>query len=226
MPTREQVYDAIDSERDYQAALESDSGRCCGRTKTVGDYGLLLHRYMAQLDIAFSDNAGDDQALNVIRKIAGIAVHCMEDCGAPHREMPEKYKPEERQPSPENRMRAQVIPASDGKPCELILSGEIWGDSHFWVVMNGALLAIHDSYENPADAATAPLIISTDDSGWCHPTGAEAFESLIKKHLMNNPLFYREGHLGIVMAYSSHGHTMSKYAGGYAPEELNWEPSK
>ena len=42
---------------------------------------------MDKANEAWSMNAGDEDALDVVRKIGGIAVHCMEDHGAPEREM-------------------------------------------------------------------------------------------------------------------------------------------
>jgi hypothetical protein len=84
--TRYEVYRAIDGERDYQDWLGSD--RSDGMPRSVGDYLTLLRAYLAKADAAWTDNPGDRPALHVIRKIAGIAVHCMEDHGAPPREAP------------------------------------------------------------------------------------------------------------------------------------------
>jgi hypothetical protein len=80
---REKVYNAINSERDYQDTLSSD--RTDGAKHTVGDYIVMLQHYQQELVKAWTANAGTDEALNVMRKIAGIAVHCMEDHGAPVR---------------------------------------------------------------------------------------------------------------------------------------------
>jgi hypothetical protein len=82
--TRPQVYDAIDTERAYQDALPPT--RTDGVPRSVGDYVTMMQHYQAKLVAAWTENAGDEQALHVMRKIAGIAVHCMEDHGAPHRE--------------------------------------------------------------------------------------------------------------------------------------------
>ena len=81
--TREEVYKLIDGEREYQNSLPPS--RTNGFHKTVGEYLTMLRCYMTQADVAWTMNAGDDAALDVIRKIAGIAVHCMEDHGAPER---------------------------------------------------------------------------------------------------------------------------------------------
>lgn len=82
---REVIYDVIDGERDYQDALPPT--RTDGHPRSVGDYLVMLDEYGRRAKIAWTDNPGDEQALDVVRKIAGIAVHCMEDHGAPRREV-------------------------------------------------------------------------------------------------------------------------------------------
>jgi hypothetical protein len=86
--TRTEVYKLIDGERNYQDALGKD--RKSGVQHTPGDYATMLARYMMHATIAWADNSGatqegKDAFLAVIRKIAGISVHCMEDHGAPPR---------------------------------------------------------------------------------------------------------------------------------------------
>jgi hypothetical protein len=83
MPTRGQVYAAINTERDYQDALPPT--RTDGMPRSVGDYITMMRTYARAADEAWTYNPGDAQALVQMRKIAGIAVHCMEDHGAPHR---------------------------------------------------------------------------------------------------------------------------------------------
>lgn len=85
MTTRAEVYAAIDGERDYQDALGTDRvERPNGErvTHTTAEYLTMLRSYMNKADAAWTDNPGDTEALKVVRKIAGIAVHCMEDNGA------------------------------------------------------------------------------------------------------------------------------------------------
>lgn len=82
---RSEVYAAIDGERDYQ-----DRHEICREnrdSKSVGDYLTLIRVYSAKADVAYYDNIGDSAALDVLRKIAAIAVLCMEDHGAPRRHL-------------------------------------------------------------------------------------------------------------------------------------------
>jgi hypothetical protein len=85
---RIEVYRLIDGERDYQDNLASHKGWVEGdRTpaKSAADFITLLDVYVNRAKVAYADNSGDEPALDVIRKIAGIAVHCMEINGAPKR---------------------------------------------------------------------------------------------------------------------------------------------
>jgi hypothetical protein len=81
--TRAEVYAAIDTEREYQDKLGAD--RTDGSQHSVGDYTVMLNFYVQRLNNEWTMNPGTDEALKIMRKIAGIAVHCMEDHGAPHR---------------------------------------------------------------------------------------------------------------------------------------------
>lgn len=81
--TRNEVYEIIDGERDYQDKLPNT--RTAGVPHTVGDYITILRHYIMKADEAYTTKAGDEAALEVIRKIAGTSVHCMEDHGAPKR---------------------------------------------------------------------------------------------------------------------------------------------
>jgi hypothetical protein len=62
--------------------LSLSSDRTDGRVRTVGEFTVMLHHYINKLDEAWTLNAGDTEALKVMRKIAGIAVNCMETHGA------------------------------------------------------------------------------------------------------------------------------------------------
>ena len=80
---RDDVYAVINGERDYQDSLGPD--RSDGVPRSVGDYLTMLTTYLRKAQDAWTNNPGDGPALHEIRKIGGIAVHCMEDHGAPWR---------------------------------------------------------------------------------------------------------------------------------------------
>lgn len=79
--SRNAVYKVIDGERDYQDAMGPE------RTELGGGYGVsgslvMLQEYLSRATKAWVDNPGDGPALEVVRKIAAIAVRCMEENGA------------------------------------------------------------------------------------------------------------------------------------------------
>lgn len=82
--TRNEVYKAIDSERDYQDKKGKDLGWGHGQgaqNHSVGDYITMLQAYTNKLHETYVSSVGDEQSLECIRKIAGIAVSCMEKHG-------------------------------------------------------------------------------------------------------------------------------------------------
>lgn len=87
---RSEVYAAVDSERDYQDKLGADRTEHWDvpveeRFRSVAEYIVMLQSYVNQAVNEWTRNASNEDALHEIRKIAGIAVHCMEDNGAPKR---------------------------------------------------------------------------------------------------------------------------------------------
>jgi hypothetical protein len=78
--SREEVYSAINTERDYQDKLGAD--RTDGRQHQLAGFVTMMNHYMQKLNETWTLNAGDEEALKVVRKIAGIAVHAMEKHGA------------------------------------------------------------------------------------------------------------------------------------------------
>ena len=81
--TREEVYAALDGEREYQDSFVSNpkNYRSDGREHPVSDFIVMLQKYQNDLVEAWTNNAGDKKSLDVMRKIGGIAVHCMEKHG-------------------------------------------------------------------------------------------------------------------------------------------------
>ncbi len=88
--TRVAAYLAIDSERDYQDD-RWPHGQLADRPEanplTIGEFLLLLEEYVARARAEWTaEKKPEEKTLKVIRKCAGIAVNCMEQHGAPHRE--------------------------------------------------------------------------------------------------------------------------------------------
>ncbi len=89
--TREQVFNAISTERKYQAQIIASDKEICGTIpKSLGDYLVMLNSYMNKTLEVWTNTPGNEASLHMIRKIAGIAVKCMEQHGAPFRKLSEK----------------------------------------------------------------------------------------------------------------------------------------
>jgi hypothetical protein len=82
MPTRAEVYEAVDSEREYQDALK---GIRSTRDRTLGDFLVLLNHYIVEANQSYVRNRSATQSMHEIRKIAAIAIKAMEVNGAPKR---------------------------------------------------------------------------------------------------------------------------------------------
>jgi len=82
------VFEVISQERNYQEfIIEKDPNRC-EQTEiphSVGDYLTMLATYLRKAQDAWTNHGGVQGSLHEIRKIGAIAVHCMEDHGAPPR---------------------------------------------------------------------------------------------------------------------------------------------
>lgn len=82
MTSRAEVYRTIDGERDYQDRVWQESGANGNGVLSIGEQILLIEEYAAQARTAWSREAAPEMdALGIIRKIAAIAVHAMEDHG-------------------------------------------------------------------------------------------------------------------------------------------------
>jgi len=78
---RETVFDRMDEERAYQDKLNTD-------TMTVGEELVLMREYLNRAQATYSTSFGDpheEPTMHVIRKIAALAIRCMEHHGAPER---------------------------------------------------------------------------------------------------------------------------------------------
>lgn len=87
MTTRTEVYAAIDTEREYQDHIWPQSeGAELSPPHTVGEDILLLDEYVQRARALWTEEPKpESDTLNFIRKIAAIAVRCMEQHGAPKR---------------------------------------------------------------------------------------------------------------------------------------------
>lgn len=85
---RSEVYAAIDTERAYQDRLwPAPEVGGIPNPMTIGEFVLLLEEYAARARKAWAEEKKPEMiALGIVRKVAGIAVNCMEQHGAPHRE--------------------------------------------------------------------------------------------------------------------------------------------
>lgn len=86
--TREEVYALINGEREYQERTGEERGWGGGEgasNHSVGDFLVMLDVYCQRAKDAWASNTGDEAALDMVRKVAGISVACMEKHGAPAR---------------------------------------------------------------------------------------------------------------------------------------------
>lgn len=86
--SREQVYKAIDSERDYQEEMWGStfsSDQPGNGDRTLDEFALYIEGYADDLARVASHSVSVTEKLNIVRKIAGLCTACMEQHGAPHR---------------------------------------------------------------------------------------------------------------------------------------------
>lgn len=87
---RQDVYAAIDSERDYQEEVWSSSNKSSGATN-VSSFILWMERYLHQArELASTrdetpETESCDEIMDVVRKVAALAVACGEINGMPER---------------------------------------------------------------------------------------------------------------------------------------------
>lgn len=82
--TRQEVYAAIDSEREYQNTTVAERfGRQFDRTDSLGGHLAILQDYYNEALHAWAREEGDVPCLNVVRKLAGIVTRCLEQVAVP-----------------------------------------------------------------------------------------------------------------------------------------------
>lgn len=86
---RSEVYLAIDSERAYQdrkwGATESSGKPGIGGARTLDEFASYIYGYAADLHQVSTHELSPEKKLDLVRKVAGLCVACMEQHGAPHR---------------------------------------------------------------------------------------------------------------------------------------------
>jgi len=88
--SREDVYTAIDTERNYQDKFVLPERRYY-QTHTLGEFILMLGQYADQARAKWTSHKDGDSpdefppSLHEVRKLAALAVRCMEQHGAPCR---------------------------------------------------------------------------------------------------------------------------------------------
>ncbi len=91
MTPREDVYRALDSERDYQddkfANIEypHTGMRREAIDRSLDEFILYIKQYSDEAG-ALTTHENEDEALNFVRKVGALCVGCMEKHGAPLRE--------------------------------------------------------------------------------------------------------------------------------------------
>ena len=83
MDTRQHVYNIINGERDYQD--KRWGGESHDKYKSVGDFLIYIDDYVRRAKEIYTSDTDVDATLHVVRKIAALAVACMEYNGAPPR---------------------------------------------------------------------------------------------------------------------------------------------
>ena len=89
--TRETVYQAIDSERTYQGLRwgkqESKLGALVEPQHSVCDFLVYMQDYLREAMTECARTPGVGAALEIVRKVTALGVACMEEHGAPVRNL-------------------------------------------------------------------------------------------------------------------------------------------
>lgn len=83
MTTRENVYKCIDGEREYQNKLNWNHKDHPSLEAEI----LLMEEYLLKARQQWTNSDDDTLALDIIRKITGMGVRCLENHGCPERQI-------------------------------------------------------------------------------------------------------------------------------------------
>lgn len=81
---REKIYEAIDSERQYQ---DRKWGTVEQHPHEVGGYLTLMRKLLTDAEAAWASSNGDYSAMNEIRKVLAVGVACAEQHSMPGRNL-------------------------------------------------------------------------------------------------------------------------------------------
>lgn len=85
--TRQEVYAAVDTERDYQDAQKGNAKRHEGQPPMMpGEYLLCMEKCLHDAREMWYKPDGGEACLDFVRKVTALGVSCMELHGAPKRE--------------------------------------------------------------------------------------------------------------------------------------------
>lgn len=90
------VFDAIDSERDYQ---DGKWGTVQEHPHEVGGWITLMRKLLTDAEAAWASSNGDAKALVEIRKVLAVGVACGEQHGLPRRSLTQPVSEKMRQPT-------------------------------------------------------------------------------------------------------------------------------
>jgi len=85
------AWDVAVLERKYQDSFGPE--RTDGHAHSISEYLVMFDTYRRTAFDAWTHNVGDEAAIQIIGKLLGIVVHCLEDHGAPKREWDHVRRP-------------------------------------------------------------------------------------------------------------------------------------
>lgn len=81
---RGRVYEILDGEREYQNQMVAPGTHHLGKP-SVAEELVMMEHYLAEARKSWVTTKGDEESLEMMRKVAGIAVRCFENHGCPSR---------------------------------------------------------------------------------------------------------------------------------------------
>lgn len=83
---RGRVYEILDGEREYQNQMVAPGTHHLGKP-SVAEELVMMEHYLAEARKSWVTTKGDEESLEMMRKVAGIAVRCFENHGCPVRKV-------------------------------------------------------------------------------------------------------------------------------------------